>query len=60
MKRILLLFCLMPALGGCVIGQQIYDERRLDECRELPTADERRTCEREARDAEAGIPPAKF
>lgn len=41
-------FCLL--IGGCAIGQDLYDNRRIDECRELPTPNERLDCERDARD----------
>ena len=56
MKSLILILGLVSLLGGCAIGQDIYDNRRLDECRDLPTPDERRDCERAARDHSAGIP----
>ena len=52
MRAALSLLAVSALLGGCALGQDIYDERRVQECRELPTPDERRSCERAARDAE--------
>nr|WP_156780859.1 hypothetical protein [Hyphomonas sp. Mor2] len=43
--------CLCGLMGGCALGQELYDARRIDECRELPTPNERLDCERTARDA---------
>ena len=43
-------------LGGCALGQDIYDDRRIAECRDLPTPNERMDCERNARDEAAGFP----
>lgn len=56
MRRAILAVSLIGILAGCALGQDLYDERRIDECRELPTPDERLTCERNARDEAAGIP----
>jgi|GEM_PF-6142878 len=56
MKSIAISLVLTALLGGCAIGQDIYDHRRIDECRELPTPNERLDCERAARDEAAGIP----
>lgn len=56
MKRALLCISLSALLGACAIGQDIYDDRRIDECRELPTPNERLDCERAARDEATGIP----
>lgn len=39
-------------LGGCVIVQDMYDDRARDECLELPTPDERRDCNRQVHDRE--------
>lgn len=50
MKRILLGTFSLALLGGCAIGQDVYDDRQLDECRELPTSNERLDCERTVRD----------
>lgn len=52
MRAAIGLLALSAVLTGCAIGHDIYDERRIHECRELPTPDERLTCERAARDAE--------
>lgn len=57
LKAALLAVCLLPGVAGCALVQDAYDDRRIDECRSLPTPDEQRNCEREARDASAGIPP---
>ncbi len=57
MKAALISFGLCTVLGACAIGQDLYDDRRIDECRDLPTANERLVCEREARDDAAGFPP---
>ena len=54
-KAIALILSLTP-LSACAIGQQMYDNRRLEECYELPTPDERRACEREARDGASTRP----
>jgi len=56
MKTAIASLLISTMLGGCAIGQHAYDNRQLDECRELPTPDERRTCERTVRDAASGIP----
>lgn len=58
MKAALACLAVCMMLAGCEIGQQFYDERRLDECEELPTFDEQLDCIRAARDAEAGLPVA--
>lgn len=50
MERILLGTLCLVLLGGCALGQDVYDERQLDECRELPTPNERLDCERTVRD----------
>ena len=59
MKAAILVLTLSAIVGGCALGQDIYDERRVDECRELPTPDARRDCERAARDEAAGIPVSR-
>ena len=56
MKTLACCLSLCCLLGGCALGQDLYDERRIDECRELPTPDERLDCERSARDDAAGFP----
>lgn len=56
MKTALIIFCLSAMLGGCALGQDLYDDRRIDECRQLPTPNERLDCERAARDEAAGFP----
>ena len=56
MKAVLLSVGLCGLLAGCALGQDIYDDRRIDECRELPTPNERLDCERAARDDASGIP----
>ncbi len=56
MKSALTIICLGAMLGGCALGQDLYDDRRIDECRELPTPNERLDCERAARDEAAGFP----
>ena len=56
MKTTLLVLMLSAMLASCALGQDLYDERRVDECRELPTPNERLDCERVARDEAAGIP----
>jgi len=56
MRAALLSVSLCVLLGACAIGQDIYDDRRIDECRELPTPNERLDCERAARDDAAGFP----
>lgn len=55
MKAALTCLALCSLLAGCAIGQQLYDEQRLDECHELPTFDEQLDCVRAARDAESGV-----
>jgi len=59
MKSAILLLALSAIVAGCAIGQDIYDDHRVDECRELPTPDERRDCERTVRDEAAGIPVSR-
>lgn len=59
MKSAILLLALSVVVAGCALGQDIYDERRVDECRELPTPDARRDCERAVRDDAAGIPVSR-
>lgn len=59
MKSALLVLALSGLISGCALGQDIYDDRRVDECRELPTPDARRDCERAARDEAAGIPVSR-
>lgn len=56
MKAALIRIGLCALLGGCALGQDLYDDRRIDECRELPTPNERLDCERGARDDAAGFP----
>jgi len=56
MRTAILVLMLCGMLAGCALGQDLYDERRVDECRELPTPNERLDCERVARDDAAGIP----
>lgn len=56
MKTVLISISLSCLLGGCALGQDLYDHRRIDECRELPTPNERLDCERRARDAASGFP----
>ena len=41
---------------ACALGQDLYEDRRIDECRDLPTPNERLDCERDARDDAAGFP----
>ena len=55
MRAAICITCLCVLIGGCAIGQDIYDNRRIDECRDLPTPNERIDCERAARDASARI-----
>ena len=50
MRALLALLALGP-LSGCVLGQGVYDSEALNQCRALPTPDERLQCERDARDA---------
>ena len=59
MKSAVLLLALSAIVAGCAIGQDLYDDRRVDECRELPTPDARRDCERAAHDEAAGIPVSR-
>lgn len=59
MKSAILVLALSGLIAGCAIGQDMYDDRRVDECRELPTPDARRDCERAARDDAAGIPVSR-
>jgi hypothetical protein len=56
MRRALICLGLCALLSACAIGQDIYDDRRIDECRDLPTPNERLDCERAARDEAAGFP----
>jgi len=56
MKALLVSLCLCSLLGGCAIGQDIYDDRQIEECRDLPTPNERVQCERDVRDAAEGFP----
>lgn len=56
MKAIVLSLGLCSLLAGCALGQDIYDDRRIDECRELPTPNERLDCERTVRDEASGFP----
>ncbi|MCR9196913.1 MAG: hypothetical protein NXH88_19415 [Hyphomonas sp.] len=56
MKAIALSLGLCCLLAGCALGQDMYDDRRIDECRELPTPNERLDCERAARDEASGFP----
>lgn len=37
-------------LPGCMLAQDAYDDRAQDECRELPTPDERLACDRAVHD----------
>ena len=55
MRRAVLVLSLCALIAGCAIGQDLYDERRIDECRDLPTPNERIDCERTARDAASGL-----
>ncbi len=59
MKTAVLILMLSGMLASCALGQDLYDDRRVDECRELPTPDARRDCERVARDEAAGIPVSR-
>lgn len=59
MRSAIIALSLIGILAGCALGQDIYDERRINECRELPTPDERLNCERNARDDAAGIPASR-
>lgn len=59
MKSAILLLALSAIVSGCALGQDMYDDRRIDECRELPTPDARRDCDRVARDEAAGIPVSR-
>lgn len=59
MKTAILVLVLSATIAGCALGQDMYDNRRVDECRELPTPDARRDCERAARDEAAGIPVSR-
>lgn len=52
MRAAISLVALSVLVAGCAIGQDIYDQRRIQECRDLPTPDERLSCERDVRDAE--------
>ena len=56
MKTLAVAIGLSILLTGCALGQNVYDDRRIAECRELPTPNERLDCERTARDAAANIP----
>ena len=49
-----LLICSL--IASCAIGEDLYEERRTNECRDLPTPNERIDCERAARDAASGLP----
>ncbi|MEL6862471.1 MAG: hypothetical protein AAGL11_11580 [Pseudomonadota bacterium] len=55
MRRALLILSLCTLVASCAIGQDLYDERSVDECRDLPTPNERIDCERSARDAASGL-----
>ena len=59
MRRVLGITLLCGLLASCAIGQDLYDERRIDECRDLPTPNERIDCERSARDAASGLPSSQ-
>lgn len=56
MRRALSSLFICGLVASCAIGQDLYDERRIDECRDLPTPNERIDCERAARDAASGLP----
>ena len=52
MKVIIVALVLLPVLTGCEVFQSSYDYRVEQECRELPTPDERLACSRRADDAQ--------
>ena len=56
MKAWLMSLGLCWLLAGCALGQDMYDARQIEECRERPTPDERLDCERAARDDASGFP----
>lgn len=56
MKTVALFLSMCGLLSACAIGQDVYDQQQIEECRDLPTPNERLDCERAVRDEAAGFP----
>lgn len=50
MRRAVIALTLCSLLGACAILQDAYDDRRSDECRQLPSPNDQIECERGAFD----------